>query len=490
MMKLGLVILSGIILLTMLFGVLPSRLGMSAIGVITLIYLGAIGKTFFNPLYWIWAPWVLAFVPSITGFILYTNPAINIEAVGYILVALVALTVGWFIGGYNKISAVSSAEQYRRVVESVTKNELLISRLAFAGIIGALLFAVEMIFVVGATAEDLFALRQQFANREVSILSRLAPLLVWGSWVALAAVIIGWHKLSLRQRLLWVSSPAFCAVLSLLSAGRQSVFQMLIIICMALMFRYAFGKVREGRGQRLKSKGRRIGFLPRVFVGSAMLAIVGYMGAIAALRNDAQNVSTKTDYLLTVFAAEPDPASREFLERLPQAAEDSIFEATIYFSSGVSLFSGFLEISDLPQFGGQFSFPWVARRFEAINGTKVTELMEFRRELMGGLGYMSHGWSTAFASYILDFGRWGSLGFLLIVGGLAGLAAANYKTNPSFFNLLLVFAANIHFLYMIMIPASSDSVFFFFVVGTVFIVSVLRKPIHPARFRRDASIGR
>jgi len=487
--KFSIIGLSGLMILAIGFNLVPPRLGFSAVAVLALMYLGSIGKTVFNPLYWVWAPWVFALIPSLTGFLHYRDPPISVDAIGYIFVALVVCSVGVFVFGYSRNSVVSSADRFNLVVASITKNERLISWLAAAGILGASLFAIEMIFIVGATTENLFSLRQQYEARDVSILSRLAPLLVWGSWVSLAAVVIAWQKVGNRQRMLWAISPLFSVLLSLLSAGRQSVFQVLIIISFALLFRYAFEKLYKAGKRQPRLRGKRLGLVPKVLVGSAMLTIVFYMGAIAALRNDARNVLTKSDYLLTVFAAEPDDASREFLDQLPQEIEDSTYEAVIYFSSGVSLFSGLFEISELPQFGGQFTFPWVARRFEAISGQKVTDSMNLRRDLMDGRGYMSHGWSTAFASYILDFGLWGSIAFLLVVGALAGLAFKNFNTHPSFFNLLLVFAANIHFLYMIMLPASSDSVFFFFVIGNMFIANVLHKRMNFVRYRRGVGFG-
>jgi hypothetical protein len=152
---------------------------------------------------------------------------------------------------------------------------------------------------------------------------------------------------------------------------------------------------------------------------------------------------------------------------IPYNIGDAIYEAIIYFSSGISLLSGFLTIKYEGFYGGTFTFPWMARRFEILSDTSVVEAMQQLEALMASGRFMSHGWATAFASYVLDFGSIGAFLFMFLVGILSAMTWHMYAKRPDIFSLMLIFAANINLFYMIMVPATSDSIFFFFVVGNV-----------------------
>jgi hypothetical protein len=113
---------------------------------------------------------------------------------------------------------------------------------------------------------------------------------------------------------------------------------------------------------------------------------------------------------------------------------------------------------------GMFTFPWLARRLEFITASTVADAMQQREAFVAAQGFMGQSWQTAFVSYILDFGYAGAVVFMLLVGAVSGFAWRIHSRQPTVFSLALIFAANIHLFYLIMFPATSDSVFLFFVI--------------------------
>ena len=193
---------------------------------------------------WIWWPWVLALAPSMTGLLTYTHPAISFDALLYIFFYVSAASVGYIITFYSSPHPIkTTGDHCVKVVDSILYYRNIISYMAILGILGAVFFAIEMVLIVRANVGDLFILRDQFSSREVGAFSRLAPLLVWSSWVALAAAIIGWEMISQIRRVLWLASAFSPTFLSILSAGRQTVFQILIIVALCFLYRVPLRKI-------------------------------------------------------------------------------------------------------------------------------------------------------------------------------------------------------------------------------------------------------
>ncbi len=427
---------------------------------------------------WIWGPWVVALSPSFSGLLFYSNPPISQQSLAYIAACLVSANVAYILSSPRRARP---REEYAALVVSIYRSARLITNLAFVGLVGSALFAIEMVILVGVNFGDLFALRGIYAGRDVTLLSQLAPMLIWCSWISLVAAILAWQVLPPSSRRIWVASPAATAVLSVLSAGRQAVFQLLVILVLCLAYRFAAAGTARAWLEVLFARYRKVGLAVKLLLASGAAGIVIYMGVVAVLRNDSTNEILKSQYLFQVFGAAPDPDAYSALSILPFNAGEVFWEGLIYFSSGVALFSGFFDISVGEHYLGQFTFPWVARRFEFLSSNTVVEAMQARRDLMIAKGFMSHGWSTALASYILDFGVFGAVLLFFVFGWLAGLALRRFGRSPNIFSFCLVLAANVNFIYMIMVPATSDSVFFFFVLGCIILMQYVRT--HDQRFR-------
>ena len=448
------------------FDLLPGSLVLFIVLIALIAFVGYRDQRALSPAFWIWAPWGLAFAPSLVGLVEYQYPRVSLAAFAYIITLLVLASVGFIMARHAvDLRPKSKLAKFHSVLAGIGSNRNTISALAFGGLLGAGLFAVEMIIFTGVNLDQMFELRDQYVSREVSFLSRIAPLLVWGSWVALAGAIIAWERLRSWDKIIWVSSPLAATALSVLSAGRQMVFQILIIGGLAALFRmYAGRKYRNPRGI---NEWQRSSLFMRVGALAMLVGAIAYMGAIAILRNDPNNEISKLDYLIAVFAVYPDQPTYEYLRALPAGTGGAIFEAIVYFSSGSSIFSGFYTLADQPLNYGKFTFPWIARRFEMFMDFSILDAMEQRRQLMRINGFMSHGWATAFSSYILDYGVIGCAMLMFTSGLLAGTAWFMFNAHPSFYGLLLVFAGNMQFFYTIMVPATSDSVYLFFLLGSL-----------------------
>ncbi len=434
-----------------------------------LILIMAVKKNPIGTFSWIWWPWVLALAPSMTGLLTYTHPAISLDALLYIFFYVSAASVGYLVTFHSSPHPIKTSDSHcMEVVDSILYYRNIISYMAILGILGAVFFAIEMILIVRANVGDLFILRDQFSSREVGALSRLAPLLVWCSWVALAAAIIGWEMISPIRRVLWLTSAFSATFLSILSAGRQTVFQILIIVALCFLYRLPLRKIYKNANPfGFYRRVKKLGLFARFFATVSVVGGVFYMGLVAVFRQDQTNSLSKSEYLFYVFRVEPQQEVYKILSSIPYDIGDAIYEAIIYFSSGISLFSGFLTIQYEGFYGGTFTFPWLARRFEILTDTSVVEAMQRLQVMMESGRFMSHGWATAFASYVLDFGHIGAFLFMFLVGILSAMTWRMYAKRPDIFSLMLIFAANINLFYMIMVPATSDSIFFFFVIGNV-----------------------
>jgi oligosaccharide repeat unit polymerase len=427
-----------------------------------------------NPVLWIWLPWAFAMTPVLFGIITYTAPEISLEAVIFIAVFLTVATLGYKLSA-PKITKQDLMTAGQHVRQSIAVHAAIIDILAILGLFGATLFFIEMYMLIGVDLTNLFSTRTMFSSRQATIMSQLSPLVSWGGWVSVAAAIIGTTVISRLRRYFWFSCGLATALLSIMSAGRQTVFLLLLIVLMAYVFKSSTRPKQKLDGKKEASSKTQV-----ILVTSAATI---YMALIAILRNDDTNTTTKSEYLFSIFGITPDWEVYSFLSIQLGGIIDSVYEYFVYFSSGVSSFSAFLTGDPQDTFWGKMTFPWVARRLNFLSENSPEEALAQLAEYNAVVGAMPVGWSTSFGIYIWDFGIVGAIVFVFLVGFLSGQTWRIHNRNPSIFSLMLIFFFNINYFYFLTVPATSDSVVFFFLSGNLALVALLSGKSAKVRWR-------
>ncbi|MFN7398558.1 MAG: hypothetical protein ACK5SX_05715, partial [Sandaracinobacter sp.] len=160
---------------------------------------------------------------------------------------------------------------------------------------------IDFLLLGGEGLNDLAALRETFVlKKSASIYAQLASLMIWTASFCFIYAIFFRKQLSQRSFLTMLIPILGFFSLSVLSAGRQAAFQiMLLSIITVLMTRHVMGRL-EGADPSQQMIGRR----EKIAVASVAVAMLGYMGFIAVARNDGSVSDDKSVVLMVLFEFE------------------------------------------------------------------------------------------------------------------------------------------------------------------------------------------
>lgn len=437
----------------------------------TMFYLwkGKINKL--SPLFYLMIPWSFMFVMQYSTFITYTQKNENNFAIFYMVSGLALICVGYYFGNkvrfqLNRVNTnnVKNGKKNLRVnTKTKTKNILfLVDCLSVMGIIGSLLFSFEMLFIVGIDLSLLSSTRTLFISREVTIFSQLGNILSWGTLIVLPSIIWLWNKARLIDKSIWITSVLLYSSYSVLSAGRQVVFQFLIIIVGALIIKNDC----SDRKKKVKNVSRLKKTCNKVLYLLTFVILIGYCLSVASGRNDGAISNSKLEVLAFYFDFSFDPEISRFFELLPDTLRDGLSEAVVYFTHEISGFTVFWSIPEIGPFFGLFSMPFLDRRFASLGLTtySVDAKMSYVRSFMRSQGAMPVGWKTFFPYLIFDYGRVGGLIFCFFYGVMAAKVFRYYKKNRTFLSALLLVRIYIAMFYTIMFPSVCETGLWFMLV--------------------------
>jgi len=403
-----------------------------------------------NTVAWLFClSWLIPLVPIATGLITYNSayfPSGTYTAVlfGYMVVFLSGVAI-------EAVFARQRGDIQRKVEPVSASSSQRTANIAWAtGVIGTALLMLDFILFRSDSLSDLAALRENVGVIRISVFAMLASVLTWGALYSFAYAVYFNRTLSERAFFTYLLPAAGFFMVSVFSAGRQSVFQILVLMLVLYLLK------AEGARQRPEAaapgKSGRWVFL----AGIGALAVV-YMSALVTLRNDGIMSTSKTDVLISLFDFDLHPAFASLIFLLPQAVHDAVVEALVYFTNAIPLFAAFLDYDDWGLSLGATTFPVVFRQFEAFTGISVAEIMLHKTEILGVLGVMPVGWTTSLSSFVMDFGFVGSYVVFLLQGYLT---AAIYRSarRSNRFELTLVAAVMLMaVVYSPMLPAFSDT---------------------------------
>lgn len=426
------------------------------------------------PVFWIFAPWIAAFAPVWLGVINYTNPPVRTEVTVFVLSHLLIVCFGYAVsfsarGTSGAVNHAQSAVAPHAGLAPLQLRKLEFARLApvidslvLIGCAGSLLFIIDALFVSGFATGNAFETRLNFIESGSSYLGRIAPMLAGGCYVALIA-IFWFGGATLGPRLpFYAAAAASITAFSILSAGRQAIFQFLLFSLIAWVLTRNLVRIDRAKFKKL---------LVRAIFAVLAIVLVWQMVALSSERNSGR-IADITAYLLFIFGAQLNLEVLEFLQRLPAELGVGLVTALLYFSSQLSSLAAFMDAAAAETWAtgfGAYQFPWLYRRFEILGIPSVLEILELRRDYLRSQGYMSVSWSTSLAVFVNDFGYIASFIYSFGVGLIGGTIYLRFISRKTFFSFCLVIASYSYLFYMIIFPLSSDTIFFFFVLMVWFL---------------------
>lgn len=416
-----------------------------------------------SPLYWLLVPWVIVSAPVVLGVISYSRPAIGPQVPVFVLTQLLAIGLGYLFVhlAYNRRLAGHQSERHALLSDRKEEFASLSSVITFSvvlGVMGALLIVIDGYFVSGFAAQsNALDVRMSFINAEVSNVGRLAPMLGWGGFVALLALIWFGPSILKRRTKFYVLGAFMVSVFSILTAGRQALFQLLLFAVIGWL-------VQRPSSQPGTVRSVSIG---RLIVIAPLFSVTIFSMVSLIVSRSSTQITNQLGYLLLIFGATLNPGFENFIAGFGDSISAAIAGTLLYFSSQLSSLAAVIDPAASETWGighGGLQFPWLYRRFEFLGIQSIEDFMSIRRAYLRQAGSMSHSWSTSLGNFVNDFGLYGSYVYSFIVGIFGGYAYKNHRMKRSFFSFCILVSSYLYLFYLIMIPASSDTLFFFFVV--------------------------
>jgi hypothetical protein len=405
--------------------------------------------------------WILPLSILGLGIVQYEGVRFESQGTLYLAVCLVFFTIGFGLGNlrksYSKLTILSQASMNERLAQDIHHHQRLITYFALAGILAALLFSMEMLFVVGIQPTSFEDTRAAFSLREVTILSQAATVLGAGGFFSLVAVILGWSQLSRRRRILWLLSPMLLSAFSLLSAGRQTVLQLVLIAFFALLLRTG------PKGSRLRR------FAVNAIFGGIVFLTLAYGMTVSSLRSGEDVTGKKGALLSQGFMARLDVGLDAALEDQSAVIRDGSAELLFYFTHPIPNFLIFFDQPRPGPYWGLWELPFLARRLESLGivSSSVDARIDRVYAMFAISGRAPQVWQTGFRDLIIDFGDIGALIVVLLFGFWAGRVYFRMRTYGGLIWAYLLVGVNLLCVYSALLSGISDTLVFFYLVVAV-----------------------
>ena len=358
---------------------------------------------------------------------------------------------------YRKLPPLSQMEMNKRLAQDVQRYQRLITLFALAGILAAILFSIEMLFVVNIDMTNLLDVRTSFGERDVTLLSQAATVLGAGGFLSLVAAIVGWGQLSRGRRALWLVSPLLLSTLSLFSAGRQTILQLTLIAFFSLLLRGGSTGVRVSRFK-----------MPIVFAGIVMVALA-YGMIVSSLRSGESVTGNKGALLSRGFLAQMDTNLETALDDQPAVIRDGSAELLFYLTHPIPNFVIFFDLPRPGPYWGLWEFPFVARRLQSVglDPSSVGARIDMVYAMFATSGRSPQVWQTGVRDLIIDFGDAGALVATALFGFWAGRIHYRTCSRGGLISIYLLVGINLLCVYSALLSGISDTLVFFYFMAVI-----------------------
>jgi hypothetical protein len=417
-----------------------------------------------SPLLILLTVWSAAAALLVMGIVRYDDVQLLSEGAAFLTAANAAFALGYLLTK----AAASSLPRRPRLLDpqaywagEAKRDRLSITCLAAAGILASGLFAVEMLVFKGIDPFDILSTREAYLTMQVGPLSRIAAVLGAGGFVGLTAAVLLWEHISGAIRLICLVAAASLIAFSVLSAGRQTILQLILVGIFAAAIRRQF--VTRER-------------LPRTLRMSFVVCFVGivlYGGFAAGQRNAIAVRMSKKEMLERLFGVRFSPALDVRLDEMPGPVRDGVAEALVYVTHPIPNFVVFWSVPNRPgPFYGLWEQPFVARRLYELGLVDTT--VDFRLESVlqsfRSSGRFELIFQTAVRDLVIDFGALGTLVMMSVFGACGAFALESMKREPSVPNACLLIWCDVACAYSVLLPVISDTLMFMFLIMTMLLI--------------------
>lgn len=405
-----------------------------------------------SPMVYFIIPWTFMLTMYVSKFITYTQDRDEPIAELYLISGCLLIYGGYCFARRVIFKIPNFVSEYSDVNIDCKNLKIVFNLCAICGLIGSILFVIEMIFVTGIDLSSLSMARDAYTSREVTILSQLGNIMSWGSLFVLPGVVLFGKDASVPEKALWIFSVIVYSMYSVLSAGRQVVFQILIVLVSAFTLKQSV----DSQNNKNKKSNRRTIIVIVLIVG----IILGYCLQVASDRNNGGISDSKLEVLSFYTGCELDPKVQVLYNLLPDGINDGIAEAFVYYTHEITGFKIFWDIDEtIGPFWGLYSAPFLDRRVASLGLTTYTvdQKMSYVRNYMSSQGAMPVGWKTCFSFFILDYGRIGGLIYSFIYGFYVGYVYKNFQKKRSLISVVWLVRVNVGLFYTVMFPATCET---------------------------------
>lgn len=321
----------------------------------------------------------------------------------------------------------------------------------------ALLSMLGNLYLLGGTIFDLAEIRALTLSAEsASVFGRIGAITIWSCFFCYAFALFFRHLLSGGQLFLLLTAVLGIGFSALTTAGRQAPLQLILIT----LFLESIRRRRIGKGPA------RLNVLRSAVIGLGIAYLI-----YVTISRTTVDVESKADVFLRLFRASLSPGLDETLMAFGQDIRDVMVEGLMYFSHTPSLFAASSEIDFGGPYWGMMNFPFLLRQLEPVFGHSVAAVLELKRFYIGTERVLGVGWDTALSGMIMDFGRVGMLGFMMLLGLFGQWAWRGARSAGRFPLVILAVVMMVQAVYTPFLSAISDTNMFFLLIASCLLLA-------------------
>lgn len=424
--------------------------------------------------------WLVATVPVALGWIEYETLTdrggmVTLAVAGFSLVFAVGAMLGHAARGRERIAPQGLQAAWAAEFE----HWLAWARLIwFLASLGTLLLVIDFVINRGEGLSDIAALRDQIVGiKSASVYAQLAAILTWSGLYCYMFALLFWRELTPGGRLWFLLPVVGYFLVSVLSAGRNASFQIMLVTIVCVLVDSA----RRRRLFRIAGVKLRPTAVTTVMVPAITALMIAYMGYIAVARNNDIVSDDKTEVLETLFLFKLTKPIENLDRTVNRDVRGAIVEGLVYFTSTTMGYEAFLRVNWPHSTLGVLTFPFALRQTLPITGLDPAAALADKTSRIGAAGGFAYGWTSAYSSYQTDFTNLGAAVFLLLSGVWSGWSWRRAVEGASFNGCVLGTMLVVSALYTPLIPAISDTNVFMLLLVAVGL------PLIDRLFRRSAT---
>ena len=454
-----------VIVLILLLSPLNSMVNLSIC--YSLLYLALRKMSSLSPIFWLFLSWNILFINAFSGIIKY-NFNINIfMPVLFCIILLFVFLFGYFFHklifsvNINSVQKKIHMSNYLKNIGDIRLEKITLLFSKFS-ILAGILFFIEIIFVYGGNIFAPALLRIVFSERSATILSQLSGILFFGGLFSITSFIFLRNS---KYRTFYIFGILAFAVGSILSAGRQIVFQLILtsVSCFSVM-RFFNVKIKLSR-------------IHKYFFAGSIFLILGYFVFISTARSTSNLMDNRSK--LEVYSDMNNCSySQDFqslMKVMPPYVENFFVDYIFYFSHEIILFSEWWHFNEIKLIDAKvlrFS-PFLERQFDRlgiISETQEVWLNKNAKKYHKGT-IIAQGWSTSNKQLLINVGYFGAFLLVFFHGFFSRHLYVSTILNPNFGLLNLSIANNIILFNTITNSALTETQVLFYILVSLYLIS-------------------